>query len=110
MGSGFAKKKKQAKLFQNQLSQMQNQLQTQMQQTQITGTAGNGLVTLTLSGEYELKSIQIKPECVDPEDVEGLQDLIKAAHADATKKLNEQSAANVPKMPGGMPDLGMFGL
>ena len=110
MRSGFAKKKKQAKLFQNQLSQMQNQLQTQMQQTEMTGTAGNGLVTLTLSGEYELKSIQIKPECVDPEDVEGLQDLIKAAHADATKKLNEHSAANAPKMPGGMPDLGMFGL
>ena len=104
MGSGFAKKKKQAKVLQEQLSQ----LQTQMQKTEVIGSAGNGLVTVTLSGEHELKNIIIKPECVDPEDIEGLQDLIKAAHADATTKLNAQSP--MPKMPGGMPDLGMFGL
>lgn len=102
MGSGFAKKKKQAKVLQEQLSQ----LQTQMQTAEAQGSAGNGLVTLTLSGEHELKNITIKPECVDPEDVEGLQDLIKAAFADATAKLTAQS----PKMPPGMPNLGMFGL
>lgn len=102
MGTGFAKKKKQAKLLQQQFSQLQNQ----MQQTEVTGSAGNGLVTLTLSGEHELKNITIKPECVDPEDVEGLQDLIKAAYKDALTKLEAQS----PQMPGGMPDLSMFGL
>ena len=104
MGSGFAKKKKQAKALQEQLSQLQNQ----MQKTEVTGTAGNGLVTLTLTGEHELKSVIIKPECVDPEDVEGLQDLIKAAYADASAKLNSQAA--MPQFPGGMPNLGMFGL
>lgn len=104
MGSGFAKKKKQAKALQEQLSQ----LQTQMQKTEAIGSAGNGLVTLTLSGEHELKSITIKPECVDPEDVEGLQDLIKAAYADAATKL--QAESSMPKMPPGMPDLSMFGL
>lgn len=103
MGSGFAKKKKQAKAMQEQLSQ----LQSQMQKTEAIGSAGNGLVILTLSGEHELKSITIKPECVDPEDVEGLQDLIKAAHADAMAKLESQSP--MPKMSGGMPDLSMFG-
>lgn len=106
MGTGFAKKKKQAKAMQEQLSQMQSQLK----KTEAIGTAGNGLVTLVLTGENGMKSITIKPECVDPEDVEGLQDLIKAAFADATAKLNEQSP--MPKMPGmsGMPDLSMFGL
>lgn len=104
MGSGFAKKKKQAKVLQEQLSQFQ----TQMQKAEAIGSAGNGLVTLTLTGEHELKSITIKPECVDPEDVEGLQDLIKAAYADATAKLLAQSP--MPKMPTGMPDLSMFGL
>lgn len=103
MGSGFAKKKKQARAMQEQLSQMQNQ----MQNTEVVGTAGNGLVTITLTGGHEMKSIHIKPDCVDPEDVDGLQDLIKAAYADASSKLNSQMS--LPKMPG-MPDLSMFGL
>ena len=106
MGTGFAKRKKQTKMFQEQLTQMQ----TQMQKTEVVGTAGNGLVTITLSGDCELKKIQIKPECVDPEDIEGLQDLIKAAFTDASKKLQEQSATAMPQMPAGMPDLSMFGL
>ena len=101
MGSGFAKKKKQAKALQEQLTQMQSQ----MQKTEAVGSAGNGLVTLVLTGEHELKSITIKPECVDAEDIEGLQDLIKAAYADATAKLTSQS----PKMPAGLPDMSMFG-
>jgi DNA-binding YbaB/EbfC family protein len=102
MGSGFAKKKKQTKALQEQLSQLHNQ----MQKTEVIGSSGNGLVTLTLTGEHELKNISIKPECVDPEDIEGLQDLIKAAYADALAKLSSQS--QMPKMPG-MPDLSMFG-
>lgn len=104
MGTGFSKKKKQARMLQEQLSSMQNK----MQQTEVVGSSGNGLVTLTLSGEHELKNITIKPDCVDPEDVEGLQDLIKAAYNDARTKLQAQS--QMPQMPGGMPDLGMFGL
>lgn len=103
MGSGFAKKKKQAKAMQEQLTQMQSQIQ----KTEAAGSAGNGLVTLTLTGEHVLKNIIIKPECCDPEDVEGLQDLIKAAYADALSKLDSQSP--MAKMPGGMPDLSMFG-
>lgn len=92
-------------MLQQQFSQMQDQLQ----KTEAVGSAGNGLVTLTLTGENDLKSITIKPECVDPEDVEGLQDLIKAAFADAKNKLQAQSP--LPSMSGGgMPDLSMFGL
>jgi nucleoid-associated protein EbfC len=108
MGTGFSKKKKQAKMLQAQFSEMQNKLQ----QTEVTGTAGNGLVTLTLSGEHELKNIRIKPECVDPEDIEGLQDLIKAAYNDARSKLEKESDLSKMQIPGGggMPDLGMFGL
>jgi DNA-binding YbaB/EbfC family protein len=105
MGTGFSKKKKQAKAMQEQLMQMHNQLKD----TLITGTAGNGLVTLTIDGEMELKSIQIKPECVDPEDVEGLQDLIKAAFQDAATKAKAQSMPSMPGLPAGMPDLSSFG-
>lgn len=104
MGTGFSKKKKQARMLQEQITQMQSK----MQQAEAVGTAGNGLVTLTLNGEHELKSIKIKPECIDPEDAEGLQDLIKAAYNDARTKLQAQTP--MPQMPGGMPDMGMFGL
>lgn len=102
MGTGFAKKKKQAKMLQQQLTQMQSQLQ----HTEVTGTAGNGLVTITLSGEHEMKKVVIKPDCVDPEDIEGLQDLIRAAYEDARKKLEAQSQS----LAGGMPNLSMLGL
>ena len=108
MGSGFSKKKKQAKQFQQQLMQMQEQ----MANTEVEGSAGNGLVTLKLNGENELKAIKIKPECVDPDDVEGLEDLVRAAYTDALKKLKEQSMGGAGGMSGmpGMPDLSGFGM
>jgi nucleoid-associated protein EbfC len=100
MGTGFSKKKKQARMLQEQFSKLQDQ----MQNVEVVGTAGNGLVTITLTGEHEIKQIKIKPECIDPEDVEGLEDLIKAAYNDASKKLRDKS------MPaGGMPDLSSLG-
>lgn len=103
MGTGFAKKKKQARAMQEQLTKMQSN----MQNMEATGTAGNGLVTITLAGDHELKQIKIKPECVDPEDIEGLEDLIKAAYNDASKKLNAESMQQMAsKMPGKIPGFG----
>lgn len=102
MGTGFSKKKKQARMMQEQFSKMQ----TQLQETEVTGTAGNGLVTITLTGDHEMKQIKIKPECADPEDIEGLEDLIKAAYRDASEKLKAQTPQDFPGMPG----LGSFGL
>lgn len=101
MGTGYSKKKKQAKKLQEQFTQMQEQ----MKNSKLVGVSGNGLVTLTLNGEGEMTDISIKADCVDPEDIEGLEDLIKAAHADAAKQLKEQ------QMPGnlGEMDLGSLG-
>lgn len=106
MGTGFSKKKKQAKLIQQQIADMQEQ----MKNATATGSAGNGLFELTLNGDNELTHIKIKPECIDPEDVEGLQDLILAAHREATEKLKK----NMPQMDGmtgfpGMPSMDSFG-
>ena len=103
MGTGFSKKKKEAKLLQEQFAKMQ----TQMKEAEGVGSAGNGLVTITLDGDHQIKSIKIKPECVDPEDIEGLEDLIKAAFKDASEKLKSQTPS-LPKLPG-MPGLGAFG-
>lgn len=96
MGTGFAKKKKEARAMQQQFSMIQNQLSSM----EITGTAGSGLVSIVLTGDGEMKSIKIKPECVDPEDIEGLEMLIKAAYSDAKTKLKD-------KTPPGLP--GLFG-
>lgn len=106
MGSGFSKKKKQARALQDQFSK----LQANLQNAEAIGSAGNGLVTVTLSGDHELKQIKIKPDCVDAEDIEGLEDLIKAAFADASKKLKEESVQAMPGLPAGFPNLGGFGL
>lgn len=94
MGTGFAKKKKQAREMQNKILEMQNK----MKDAEATGSAGNGLVTITLTAT-EIKHIKIKPECVDPEDVEGLEDLIKAAYKDAAAKL--EADTQLPDLPSG---------
>jgi DNA-binding YbaB/EbfC family protein len=87
MGSGFAKKKKEAKLMQQQFSQLQSQISS----LEVEGSAGGGLVSIVLTGENDLKSIKIKPDCVDKDDIEGLELLIKTAYKDAQKKLKEKT-------------------
>lgn len=100
MGSGYSKMKKQAKQFQDQLSKMQEDIQN----LEVTGSSGNGLVQIVLTGEKEIKNITINPECVDPEDVEGLQDLIQVAFNDAASKIQDNSPTSMlDSLPGGLP-------
>jgi len=98
MGSGYAKKKKEAKKLQETFKEMQAKLKEVEEQ----GVAGNGLVTITLNGEHEMTDIKIKSECVDPDDVEALEDLIRAAHSDAVKKIDDNSSSSLgfPSIPG----------
>lgn len=68
-------------------------------------TAGGGAVTVKVSGAKEIKSIIIKKEVIDPEDVEMLQDLIITSINEALRKVDAESAAqmgkyNMPGMPG----------
>lgn len=98
MGTGFSKRKKEAKMLQEQLAKMK----TEIESAEATGTSEQGLVTVTLSGNHEMKSVKIKKECVDPDDVEGLELLVKTAYNDANKKLEEQSSKNM----GGLGGLG----
>ena len=96
MGRGFSKMKKQAKLLEKQFSDMQQQLK----ETEVEGEAGNGLVKISLTGEKNIKSITISPQCVDPEDVEGLQDLIIGAFENASQKIDDSQQM---QLPGGLP-------
>ncbi|WP_213357866.1 YbaB/EbfC family nucleoid-associated protein [Chlamydiifrater phoenicopteri] len=83
MGSGFAKKKKEAKLMEQRFREMEASLKEQ----RVEGSAGNGLVSITLNGKGDLIDISIKPDCMDPEDPECLEDLIKAAYKNARESL-----------------------
>ncbi len=81
--------------MQGMMKQMQK-MQKQMQEAQeklgeekIEGTSGGGMVTVVVTGHKEVVDVQIKPEAVDPDDVEMLQDLVLAAVNDALKKADE---------------------
>ena len=87
MGSGFSKMKKQARQLEEQLSKVQEE----MQNLEVEGQAGNGLVQVKLNGDKELKEIKIHPDCVDKEDIEGLKDLIIAALKDGHQKVQDNS-------------------
>jgi len=99
MGSGYSKMRKQAKLMEQQLETMRGE----MKNKKATGISGNGLVTVVMNGDKQLLEIQIKPECVDTSDLEGLQDLIKAACDDAYAKLGDDpmGSSGMPSLPFG---------
>lgn len=102
MGSGFLKRKKEMKKLQEQFSKMKSD----MDNLEVTGVSGNGLVTITLMGDHRMKSIVIKPECIDPKDADGLQDLIRVAYHEAVNKLEEHTKnmeGSIGPMGGGFP-------
>ena len=73
----------------------------------VEATAGGGMVTATVYGDLRIKSIEIDPEALDPEDVEMLQDMIVAAVNDALKKGEETRESEMSKI-GGAGMGGMF--
>jgi DNA-binding YbaB/EbfC family protein len=83
-------------------------IQTKMADLQaqvFTGSAGGGLVSVEVTGESALQSVQIKPEAVDLDDLDGLGDLIVAAYRDASVKVKDRIAEIMPTMP----DMGQLG-
>jgi len=81
------------------LEKQMKKIQEEMKNKLITGSSGNGLVTVILNGEKNLQEIKINPECMDPSDVEGLQDLILAAFEDASQKADRELASQMPGLP-----------
>lgn len=95
---------KQAQKLQEQMEQMQKGLEDKS----FTATVGGGAVVATANGKKQLTSIVIKPEVVDPEDVEMLQDLILSACNEVIKKAEEESSNEMSKLTGGMKMPGLF--
>lgn len=90
------------KQLMKQAQQMQDQMQRQMTSIKVEGSAGGGMVKAEMSGNKELLSITIDKEAVDPEDVEMLQDLVKAAVNEAARKVDEEMQSSMGAMTGGM--------
>ena len=83
-------------------------LQAELETTEYEATVGGGAVTAVVTGKKELKSLSIKPEVVDPEDIEMLEDLIAAAVNSASAAVDKDSEEEMSKMTGGLniPGLG----
>ena len=89
---------KQAQRMQRQMEESQKELETK----EFTASAGGGAVEVTVSGKKELTGVNIKPEAVDPDDVEMLQDMIVAAVNEAMKLADDASAAAMGSLTGGL--------
>jgi nucleoid-associated protein EbfC len=93
-----------------QAQKMQQQLlaaQEELAQAEVTGSAGGGLVSATVTGSGELRSVAIDPSVVDPDDVETLQDLIVAAVRDASRAAQELAAEKMGPVTGGLGGAGL---
>lgn len=77
-------------------------LQEELKARTIETTAGGGAVSVVVTGEKQIQSLKIKPEAVDPEDVEMLEDLIAAAVNEALKKVDDMTAQEMGKLTGGL--------
>ncbi|AIQ10709.1 MULTISPECIES: YbaB/EbfC family nucleoid-associated protein [Paenibacillus] len=95
---------KQVKKMQEQMLKAQEELGNKT----VEGSSGGGVVTVQVNGHKKLLSIEIKPEAVDPEDVEMLQDLVLTAVNDALTKAEELASSDMGKFTGGMKIPGLF--
>lgn len=100
--------------MQNMMKQMQKmqkkmtEAQEQLGEERVEGTAGGGMVTVTVSGHKEIMEVKIKPEVVDPDDIEMLEDLVLAATNDALKKAEELTSKTMGQFTKGLNLPGMF--
>ncbi len=94
-----------------QVQKMQKEMQkvqAELEEKELEVTAGGGAITVKINGKREILDIQIKPEVVDPDDVEMLQDLIVAAVNEALREVEETASKEMGKLTGGMNMPGLF--
>ena len=89
---------KQAQKLQKQMEDMQKEMETK----EFEASVGGGAVVVKANGKKEIISINIKPEVVDPDDVEMLEDLVLTAVNEAMKKADEETSSKMGKLTGGM--------
>ncbi len=95
---------KQAQAMQEQMAKVQEQAAAKT----VSGTAGGGIVTVTVNGAMQIVAVVMDPEIVKSGDVEMLQDLVVAAVNDALRKAQEMMAEEMKSVTGGMKIPGLF--
>ncbi|CAO80351.1 YbaB/EbfC family nucleoid-associated protein [Candidatus Cloacimonas acidaminovorans] len=103
-GKNMQQLMKQAQKMQAEIMKQQEELAN----TVFSASSGGGMVTVEMNGQFEVVSLKIDPQVVDPEDVEMLEDLITAAVQEVLNKVNEASSSVMSKVTGGIniPGLG----
>lgn len=76
--------------------------QAELEAKEYSATAGGGMVTATVDGKHLIRSLELNPEAVDPEDTEMLSDMIMAAVNEAVRKAQAESEETMGKLTGGM--------
>ena len=99
-GGGFNMQSlmQQAKKMQEDMQKAQEELEN----TEVEASVGSGIVTMVMNGKKQLKSVKIKPEAVDPEDVEMLEDLILACFNEVSAQAEELAESKMPQGLGGL--------
>jgi DNA-binding YbaB/EbfC family protein len=95
---------KQAQQMQAKLSLLQNELATR----EVEASAGGGMVVVKVNGKQEVLSVTIKPECVDPNDISMLEELVKTAVNMAVKNSQTMVSEAMNKVTGGLKIPGLF--
>lgn len=95
---------KQAQKMQNDMAKLQEEIAVM----ETTATAGGGAVTAVVQGTNTLKSLTLKPEIIDPEDIDMLQDLVIAAVNEALRSANDKQTEQMKRVTGGMSMPGLF--
>ena len=95
---------KQAQKMQEEMASLQDDLDAR----ECEVNAGGGVITVKITGKLEVKSIDIKPEIVDPDDIETLSDVLCAAVNEAIKKVNETNSSEMSKVTGSLSLPGLF--
>ena len=103
-GMNQAAMMKQAQKMQQELLKMQEEQENKTN----TASAGGGMVTAAVNGKHELVNLEIKPDAVDPDDVEMLQDMVIAAVNEAMRAADTDAANNMSRLTGGLNLGGLF--
>lgn len=103
-GANMQQLARQAQKLQQQMTKMQEELDAR----EFEATSGGGMVTAKVNGKRELLAISIKPEAVDPDDVEMLEDMVMAAVNEALRTAADTAEREMGKLTGGMGMPGLF--
>ena len=107
MGMGGANMNNMIKQAQK-MQQNMLKMQEEMEQQEFEASAGGGAVTVKMSGKKELTAVSIKPEVLDPDDVEMLEDLVLTAVNDVLAQVDSANASKMSAITGGFNLPGMF--